>query len=107
MKFPPPSPTYPYLSPTLQNPTFLPPTPTFYWGVGVGVGKVRNAPTFPHLAIFTGWLVAGSAGFHANHNPPLSCLAVSKAENCSGALSPSTTLFLCRDLFRSTRILPR
>ena len=49
MTFPLPSPTSPHLSPTLQQPAFIPPTPTFPRGVGVGVGNTRQLTNFPHL----------------------------------------------------------
>jgi hypothetical protein len=47
MKLPPLTPTFPHLSPTLENPSQISPTPTLYRGVG-GWGEVgRLLPTFP------------------------------------------------------------
>ncbi|MDB5660448.1 MAG: hypothetical protein JWS10_3063 [Cypionkella sp.] len=58
MTFPPLTPTYPHLPPTLQKPITSPPTPTLYRGVGVGVGEVGTAPSFPLPCIFHGSAIA-------------------------------------------------
>lgn len=43
------SPTFPHLAPTLQKPLKPTPTPTFYRGVGVVGGEVREGQKIPPL----------------------------------------------------------
>lgn len=48
---PPPSPTFPHLTPTLWETLKSTPTPTFYRGVGVVGRKCGNVSNSPHLLI--------------------------------------------------------
>ena len=102
MKFPPLTPTYPYLPPTLQKPITSPPTPTLYRGVGVGVGEVGTPPTFPppcdvHDLDFRAQ-IGGSAMLTTIRPGLVLHLWQGRKEVAAVPLTPSATITLCRDL---------
>lgn len=112
MKFPPLTPTYPYLPPTLQKPITSPPTPTLYRGVGVGVGEVRTAPTFPPPCDVHGLdfraQIGGPAMLITIRPGPVLHFRRGSKEVAAVPLTPSATLTLCRGLLAALAgVMPR